>query len=273
VGFCLQLTKPPVRNLDGAHESPWPNICLGGEHRENSKPDGHTAAGSEALNYRLMPRELLPLWPPRPNVRLLFLLEGHLGRILTGMKRWYLYLITVSLGLVLLVYLLGRVTSPIHFAGMWNRDNQARNTQSDVRTMPDGNSVPKEVLELRKAHQLRPLTEQEAGTKIQDLPNGIYGFSMCNVVSLSATRGSTFSLEIQKHDGIVYYVGYAADEDIEKYLTRKKNFHILSSPHSRERASSLFEIPVEFVSKCEERPLGDGYLFDLFVTFIPELQT
>jgi hypothetical protein len=189
------------------------------------------------------------------------------------MKRWYLYLITVALGLVLLVYLLGRVTSPSNFAGMWNRDNQARNTQSDVRTMPDGNSVPKEVLELRKAHQLRPLTEQEAGTKIQALPNGIYGFSMCSVVSLSAKRGNTFSLEIQKHDGIVYYVGYAADEDIEKYLTRKKNFHVLTSPHSRERASSLFEIPVEFVSKCEERPLGDGYLFDLFVTVIPELQT
>jgi hypothetical protein len=171
------------------------------------------------------------------------------------------------------VYLLDKVTSPTHFAGMWNRDNQSKNRPSDIGTMPDGNSVPKEVLELRKMHQLRPITELEAGTKIQDLPNGIYGFSMCSVVSLSAKRGSTFSLEIQKHDGIVYYVGYAADEDIEKYLTRKKNFHILTSPHSRERASSLFEIPVEFVSKCEERPLEDGYLFDLFVTAIPELQT
>ena len=189
------------------------------------------------------------------------------------MKRWYLYLITVPLGLVLLVYLLVKVTSPIHFADMWSRDNQAKIRHSDVGTMPDGNAVPKDVQELRKTHQLRPLTELEAGTKIQDLPNGIYGFSMCSVVSLNAKRGSTFSLEIQKHDGIVYYVGYAADEDIEKYLTRKKNFHILTSPHSRERASSLFEIPVEFVSKCEERPLGDGYLFDLFVTVIPELQT
>ena len=201
-----------------------------------------------------------------------FLLEGSLGRILTGMKRWYLYLITVPLGLALLVYLMVRVTSPIHFVGMRSRDNQATNTQSEVGKMPDGNAAPKDVQELRKAHQLRPLTELEERTKIQDLPNGIYGFSMCSVVSLSAKRGSTFALEIQKHDGIVYYVGYAAEEDIEKYLTRKKNFHILTSPHPRERASSLFEIPVEFVSKCEERPLGDGYLFDLFVTVIPELQ-
>jgi len=189
------------------------------------------------------------------------------------MNRWYLYLITVLLGLVLVAYLMVRVNAPIHFADMWSRVNQATNAQRDVGTMPDANAVPKEVLQLRQAHQLRPLTEREDGTKIQDLPNGIYGFSMCPVVALSAKRGTTVSLEIQKHEGIVYYVGYASDEDIEKYLTRQKNFHLLTSPHSRKGASSLFEIPVEFVSKCEERPVGDGSLFDLFVTAIPELQT
>lgn len=189
------------------------------------------------------------------------------------MKRWYPYLIIVPLGLVILAYLIVKWNSPINFADIWSMDNQAKSTQTDVGKMPDVNAVPKDVLELRQEHQLRPLTEREDGTKIQDLPNGIYGFSMCRVVSLSAKRGNTFSLEIQKHDGIIFYVGYASDEDIEKYLTRQKNFHILTSPHSGEGASSLLEIPVEFVSKCEERPLKDGYLFDLFVTTIPELQT
>jgi hypothetical protein len=188
------------------------------------------------------------------------------------MKRWYPYLITVPLGLVILAYLIVRY-SPTNFTDIWSRDNQAKNTQSDVGTMPDVTAVPKDVLVLRREHQLRPLTEREEGTKIQDLPNGIYGFSMCSVVTLSAKRGNTFSLEIQKHDGIVYYVGYASDEHIGKYLTRQKNFHILTSPRSWEGASSLFEIPVEFVSKCEERPISDGYLFDLFVTTIPELQS
>ena len=189
------------------------------------------------------------------------------------MKRWYLYLIIVPLGLVILVYLVG-LNFSINFADIWSRDHQAKNTQRDVGKIPEGNAVPQEVLRLRHKYQLRPLTEREDGTKIQDLPNGIYGFSMCSVVTLSAKRGNTFSLEIHKHaDGIVYYVGYASDEHIEKYLTQQTNFHILMSPHSRERASSLFEIPVEFVSKCEERPLGDGYLFDLFVTAIPILQT
>ena len=187
------------------------------------------------------------------------------------MKRWALYLITVPLGLVVLVYLVG-LNFSINLADMWSRDHQAKNRQRDVGKMPEGNTVPKEVLRLRRKHQLRPLTEREDGTRIQDLPNGIYGFSMCSVIVLRATRGDTFSLEIQKHDGIVYYVGYASDEDIEKYLTRQKNFHILTSPHSTKGALSLFEIPVEFVSKCEERPVRDGYLFDLFVAAIPEMQ-
>jgi hypothetical protein len=189
------------------------------------------------------------------------------------MKRWHLYLITVPVGLVILMYLV-RLNFPMNFADIWSRDNEAKNRQSDVGKLPEVKAVPKEVLMHRQAHQLRPLTEQEAGTKIQDLPNGIYGFSMCNVVSLSAKRGNTVALEIHKHDdGIVYYAGYASEEQIEKYLTLQHNFHILTSPHPREQASSFFEIPVAFVSKCEERSLGDGYLFDLFVTAIPISQS
>ena len=187
------------------------------------------------------------------------------------MKRWYL--ITVPLGLVTLAYLIIRLNSPINFAELWSRGNQAKNTQSDVRKMPAVQAVPKDVLKLRQEHQLRSLTDLEAGTKIQDLPKGIYGFSTCSEL-LDAKRGNTFSLEIHKRrDGIVYYVGYASDEDIGKYLARQKNFHILTFPYPRERASSLFEIPIDWVSKCEVRPYRDGYVFDLFVTSIPELQS
>jgi hypothetical protein len=189
------------------------------------------------------------------------------------MKRWYLYLIAALLGLVIVGYFIVRGSSPINFSDIWSRNNHVTNAQRDVGTMSDGNAVPREVLKLRYEQQLRPLTEREDGTKVQDLPNGIYGFSMCSVVALRAKRGDTFSLEIHKYNGIVYYVGYASDEHIEKYLTRQKDFHILTSPHPRKGASTLFEIPIEFVSKCEERPGGDGNIFDLFVATIPELQT
>lgn len=146
------------------------------------------------------------------------------------MKRWYLYLIAVPLGLALFAYLIFRVSFPSSFGDILSRDNQAKNTQRDVEKMPEVKTVPKEVLELRQAHQLRPLTEREDGTKIQDLPNGIYGFSTCSVVALHATRGNTYSLEIHKHDRIVYYVGYASDEHIEKYLTRQKKLSYTHVP-------------------------------------------
>ena len=187
------------------------------------------------------------------------------------MKRWVLYLIAVPLGLGVAVYLVG-LNFSVNFADMWSNAPQAKNTPRDVGKITAGNAVPNEILRLRHKHQLRPLTEREEGTRIQDLPNGIYGFSMCSVVELSAMRGDTFSLEIQKHDGIIFYVGYASDEEIAQYMTRQKNFHILTSPYPRKGASSLFDIPIEFVSKCDERPEGDGVLFDLFVKVIPELQ-
>ena len=153
------------------------------------------------------------------------------------MKRWHLYLITVLLGLMILAYLVVRLNSPINFADIWSRDNQAKNTQGDVGKMPAVEAVSKDVLTLRRKHQLRPLTVREAGIKIQDVPNGIYGFSMCNVVSLTKTRGHTFSLESPtNHDGIVYSVGYASDEDIEKYMARQKTFSKLPVPHSGEKS-------------------------------------
>lgn len=190
------------------------------------------------------------------------------------MKRWLLYLLIVLVVLAILFYLLVRLNSPINIPGMWSKDNHTNDGPRDVRRMPDIETTPKDVLALRREHQLRALTELEDGIKAQDAPNGVYGFSTCSAESLRTKRGNTSSLEIHKHhDGIVYYVGYASDEDVEKYLARPKNFHILTFPRSGDKASSLFEIPVDFVSKCDVRPFGDGYVFDLFITSIPELQS
>jgi len=197
--------------------------------------------------------------------------EGY-WRILTGMKRWYLYLMSVPLGLAGLAYLMVRWNFPINFTEMWSGTNDAKETQSAVEKTRDGKTVHDDLLEaIRRRHDLRPLTKQEDGTTIQDLPNGVYGFSICDVPSLSAKRNTTFPLEIhKKHDGIVYYVGYASSEDIAKYLTHQKQFHILMYPHAWDTTSSLLEIPVAFISKCESRSVRDGYLFDLFVADIPE---
>ena len=191
------------------------------------------------------------------------------------MKRWHLYLILVLLGVVIVAYsIVAKLNSPINFDEVWNRVNPSKKTEGDPAKAAEGKAVPIEVLELRHRHHLRPLTEVENGVIPQNVPRGIYGFSMCGVASLSAKRDDAAVLEIHKHpDGIVYYVGYAAEDDIEKYLARKNNFHILTSPYPGDRASVLFEIPIDFVAKCEARPLKEGYVFDLFVVAIPELSS
>jgi len=188
------------------------------------------------------------------------------------MKRWYLYLILVLLVVVIVAFPTVVKWNPsMNLAEVWNMVHQPKK-QSEPAKEAERNAVLLEVLELRQRHHLRPLSELEHGTKIQNLPRGIYGFSMCDLASLSRRRDSASLLEIHKHlDGIVYYVGYASKDDVEKYLARRNNFHILTSPDREDKTSLLFEIPVDFVSKCEVRPFKAGYIFDLFVSAIPEL--
>ena len=186
------------------------------------------------------------------------------------MKRWYSYLIIGLLVLgVLEYYFLPKVTGPLHFDMIWNTNNK----QSGA-LVRKGEQVPEEILALRERHHLRRLTEMENGTRARDVANGIYGFAPCDVQTVNAARMNSSAFEIHKHlDGIVYYVGYASEDHVEKYLTRQKNFHILVSLEPRKKASLLLEIPVDFVSKCTLSSVGDGSLFDLFVTAIPELQS
>jgi hypothetical protein len=184
------------------------------------------------------------------------------------MKRWYSYLIMFLLVLgVLEYYFLPKVTGPLHLDMIWKTNNK----QSGA-SVPKGQDVAEEILALRERHHLRPLTAMENGARVREVVNGTYGFATCDVQTVSAARTNSPTLEIHKHlDGIVYYVGYASADHIEKYLTRQKNFHILISLEPRAKASLLLEIPVDFVSKCTLSSAGDGSVFDLFVMAIPEL--
>ena len=179
---------------------------------------------------------------------------------------FYLLLALVAYG-VFDYFFLSKLTAPFNLNLMDNKK------QSDA-SVPREEAVSKEIVALRQRHHLRPLTGGESGRRTKDLPQGIYGFSTCEVQTIDAMRTNSSSLEIHKHqDGIVYYVGYASEDHIEKYVTRQKNFHILASVTPTEKAPLLFEIPVDFVSKCTLRSVGDASGFDLFVTAIPELHT
>src|SRR5687768_1349299 len=177
------------------------------------------------------------------------------------MKRWIAYLIMALLAFVAFdYYYLSKLTAPLHTDFMWKKTE--KQSPASVSKVQD---VPEEILALRQRHHLRPLTERENGIRVQDVASGIYGFAACDVQTVHATRTNRSFLEIHKHlDGIVFYVGYASKDHVEKYLTRQKNFHILVLLEPRGKASLLFEIPVAFVSKCAFSSVGEGSQFDFF---------
>lgn len=175
-------------------------------------------------------------------------------------------MVLVLLGL-LDYYYLSKWTAPIEaMLKTHTRQNSASATKE--------RSAPEEILALRQRHHLRPLTEKENGTSIRDAANGTYGFATCDAQAVNAARTNSSSVEIQKHlDGIVYYVGYASEDHVEKYFSRQKNFHILLSLERSRKASLVFEIPVDFVSKCTMSSAAEGPVYDLLVVAIPELQS
>ena len=191
-------------------------------------------------------------------------------RIGSVMKRWIVYVVVLLLLAGALSYVVrSKVAVPLNLDVMWKTHSKPSGGSAPVER-----EIPEEILSLRQKHHLKPLTEVENGTPARDVARGTYGYSTCDVQTIHAGRRTGVSLEIHKHlDGIVYYVGYASEDDIEKYVTRQKNFHILASLERRGKAAVLFEIPVDFVSKCTMRSGDDRASFDLFVTAIPELQS
>ena len=182
------------------------------------------------------------------------------------MKRFFLYLLLLA-GALGATYLLGvKLNSPLDDSQLATIGHQSTKIEPDP--------VRQEVADMRRRHHLRPLTELENGTALQSLPKGIYGFAACGATSITAKRDTQPLIEIHKRlDGITYYVAYASKEDIGKYLARERNFHIRASPYVRDKATLLFEIPIDFVFKCEARSSGKHQVYDLFVTSIPELNT
>lgn len=192
---------------------------------------------------------------------------------LRRIKNWHLLLVLVLIGGVILAYPIAiKFTSDLPYPSVWKIVRQSQESEAESAKRADKTAVAPELVELRKRHLLRPLSELENDTQIQNVSRGVYGFSRCGATSLSVNRDNGVLLEIHKHlDGIVYYVGYASKDDITKYIAGKKNFHILASPSSKNSNLLLFEIPIDFVSKCQVRPFKESYIFDLFVTRIPKL--
>src|SRR5262245_16144551 len=111
-----------------------------------------------------------------PDVPGLRLREKDFGVSWISMRRWYLYLVLVLLVVVIVAFpTVFKWNLSMNVAEVWNLVHQPKKKQSEP-AKEEGNAVLLEVLELRQRHHLRPLTDVEHGTKIQNLPRGIYGF-------------------------------------------------------------------------------------------------
>jgi hypothetical protein len=201
-----------------------------------------------------------------------------------GMKWWHPFVITVPIGLIMFGFLVLpnlylRTNDSDRALVAERRDDVSNNAKQPVKADEPKKSLDKAITDggspsglenLRKKHHLRPLTELEDGMAVDKVPYGIYGFSFCGALLRSEQHG-VFSLEFHKHhDQMVYYVGYASEEHVGKYMAHQKKFTMQLFPHPWEGASSLIEIPIWFAD-CSIGLFRNGYRYDLLITDNPVL--
>ncbi len=128
----------------------------------------------------------------------------------------------------------------------------------------DGGIVMEEPerLALREEHGVRPLTEDEEGTGIDQLPEGVYGFT-CAIGQWDAPlfRKRIFlSYEMHKlRDGSPVLIGYVSSEDAERMSRREGRVTIHLFPDRQEEATHLVSIPLFRVRRHKQHSERTGH--------------
>jgi len=136
-------------------------------------------------------------------------------------------------------------------------------TSSSLNRSFDGGIVIEEPerIALRERHGVRPLTEEEEGTGIGQLPDGVYGFT--NAVGqwdAPLFRKKIFlSYEMHKlHDGSPVLVGYVSSEDAERMRQPAATVTIRLFPDRQDEAPHLVSIPLERVRRHKQHSERTG---------------
>ncbi len=101
--------------------------------------------------------------------------------------------------------------------------------------------------EIRSAHKLRALTDDESGSGVDKLPNGVYGFTYSPAIEnfpLFAERDLR-SYEGHKHaDGNVVLLGYltAQEKAVYEAASEKATIHLFPEP--KDDATELVTVPM-----------------------------
>ena len=144
----------------------------------------------------------------------------------------------------------------------WFRRRKEETSVSANRSFDGGVVIEEpERLALREEHGVRPLTEEEEGTGIDQLPEGVYGFT-CAVGQWDAPlfRKKIFlSYEMHKRrDGSPVLVGYVSPEDAERMKPREGVVTIHLFPDRQEGATELVSIPLERVRRHRQHSERTG---------------
>ncbi len=117
---------------------------------------------------------------------------------------------------------------------------------------------------IRKRYGLRAISSAEEGQSATKLPDKIFGFTGCSLVThpghspvlyrQSAAGGSNI-FEIQKRqDGLLYLVGYATRTHAEQLQGGTRNFDLSVSAQPTKESFSLVEIPLARTMVCAVQP-------------------
>ncbi|MCS6816369.1 MAG: hypothetical protein N0A16_10690 [Blastocatellia bacterium] len=136
-------------------------------------------------------------------------------------------------------------------------------TSATLNRSFDGGIVIEEPerLALREEHGVRPLTEEEEGTGIDQLPEGVYGFtSAVGQWDAPLFRKKIFlSYEMHKlRDGSPVLIGYVSSEDAERMRRPTGTATIRLFPDRQDDAPHLVCIPLEQIRRHKQHSERTG---------------
>lgn len=149
----------------------------------------------------------------------------------------------------------------------WFRRRREETSASWNRSFDGGIVIEEpERIALREEHGVRPLTEEEEGTGIDQLPEGVYGFT--NAVGQWDAplfrKRIYLSYEMHKlRDGSPVLIGYVSSEDAERMRQSTGTVTIRLFSDRQEAAPHLVHIPLERVRRHKQHSERTGQGLEL----------
>lgn len=177
-------------------------------------------------------------------------------RVIRG---WKAYAFSIVLGLLVLA--------------IWNTELWHTSDQTSSVSPQDVTDEDDPTEQIRKRYRLRPMLGTEQGTRANELPEGIYGYTACGpamdsdpspVLSRRSVAGGVNIFEVHKrHDGTTYLVGYASREHADKFEAGVKSLALSVFADPSEEAFTVAEIPLSRMKACETHPFRKTFRLDV----------